>query len=254
VLAAAEDVARASGGAFDVTVGPLVALWRRARRQGELPAPERLAAARAAVGWRALALDRARGAARLGLAHMRLDLGGIAKGYALDAALAELARHGIERALVDGGGDLAAGAPPPGADGWRVGVAGLDAAEPQADRAGMQLSLAHASLATSGDLERSFELDGVRYSHILDPRTGAALTERRLVSVRAPSGMEADAWATALSVLGPEGLALVAERPGFAARVVVVTAAGLRVFESGSLASALSSAGNPRAPAGAQSP
>lgn len=230
VLALGEDVARASGGAFDVTIGPAVELWRRARRQGELPTPERLAAARAAVGYEALELDRARGAARLRAARMRLDLGGIAKGYALDAVLAELARHGIARALVDGGGDVAAGAPPPGARGWRVAIAGLDSADPRADRAGAWIELAHGALATSGDLERSFELDGVRYSHILDPRTGRALTERRLVSVRAPSGALADAWATALSVLGPEGLRLLPA--GCAARVAGLAPEGLRLFES----------------------
>lgn len=254
VLAEAEDVARASSGAFDVTVGPLVELWRRARRQGELPTAARLATARAAVGWGALELDRARGAARLHAAHMRLDLGGIAKGYALDVALAELARHGIVRALVDGGGDVLAGAPPPGARGWRVAIAGLDSADPGADRAGAVVELAHAALATSGDLERSFELDGVRYSHILDPRNGLALTERRLVSVRAPSGMSADAWATALSVLGPDGLALVRARPGFAARVACVTPAGLAVFGSGSLAPALSCETTARTGHGAHDP
>jgi thiamine biosynthesis lipoprotein len=254
VLAEAEDVARASGGAFDVSVGSLVELWRRARRQEELPAPERLAAARASVGWRALELDRSRGAARLQLARMRLDLGGIAKGYALDAALAVLTRHGLERALIDGGGDLLAGAPPPGEAGWRVAIAGLDSADPGADRAAAFVELAHAALATSGDLERSFELDGLRYSHILDPRSGRALTERRLVSVRAPTGMAADAWATALSVLGPEGLALVAARPGFAARIACVTPAGLSVFGSGALAPALSCAAPARPEPCAQNP
>ncbi|MEQ1892872.1 MAG: FAD:protein FMN transferase [Planctomycetota bacterium] len=254
VLAEAEDVARASGGAFDVTVGPLVELWRRARRQGELPTAERLATARAAVGWRALELDRTRGAVRLLAPRMRLDLGGIAKGYALDAALAELADQGIERALIDGGGDLLAGAPPPGVRGWRVAISGLDSADPGADRAAAYFELAHAALATSGDLERSFELAGVRYSHILDPRSGLALTEQRLVSVLAPNGMSADAWATALSVLGPEGLALVAERAGFSARIVAASAAGLDVFGSGSFSAALSCATPARSGPGAQNP
>jgi len=122
-----------------------------------------------------------------------------------------------------------------------VGVAGLDSADPRSDRAGTELELAHGALATSGDLERSFELDGRRFSHILDPRSGEALTERRLVSVRAPSGMEADAWATALSVLGPQGLELLPRRPGWRARLACATAEGVRVFESSTSTGALSS-------------
>lgn len=244
VLAASAEVARASAGAFDVTVGPLVLLWRRARRQEELPSAEALAAARARVGFEALELDPARRAARLMRPGMRLDLGGIAKGYALDEARRVLAEHGLERVLIDGGGDLLAGAPPPGERGWKVAIAGLDSADPLEDRASAELELAHAALATSGDLERSFELGGRRFSHILDPRTGEALTERRLVSVRAPSGMEADAWATALSVLGPAGFEVFPRRPGWRARLACASADGVRVFESSTSTGALSCAGS----------
>jgi thiamine biosynthesis lipoprotein len=242
VLAAAEDVARASEGGFDVTVGPLVALWRRARRQGELPEANALARARASVAWRALELDRGHSRARLLLPRMRLDLGGIAKGYALDVVLEELERRGLPRALVVGGGDVRAGAPPPGEAGWHVAIAGLDSADPGVDRAAGALVLAHGALSTSGDLEQGFELENVRYSHIVDPRSGRALTERRLVSVRAPTATQSDAWATALSVLGPEGLALLEGRPGFGARLVRLERDGPRVFESGLLAGSISSA------------
>jgi thiamine biosynthesis lipoprotein len=133
-----------------------------------------------------------------------------------------------------------------------VAIAGLDSADPRADRAASALLVAHAALSTSGDLERGFELDGVRYSHILDPRNGQALTERRLVSVLAPSATESDAWATALSVLGPTGLALLAGKPGCAARVVVVTPRGLELFESDPPPSELSCA--TPAPLGADLP
>ncbi|MCP3920423.1 MAG: FAD:protein FMN transferase [bacterium] len=201
VLAAAQRVAEESGGAFDVTVGPLVRLWRRARRQGELPRPERIAAARARVGYGLLAVDPRRGGgarATLAVDGMRLDLGGIAKGRTLDAVLDTLAAHGIERALVDGGGDVAASGPPPGRAGWRVVVSPRGAAGPRA-----AIELAGAAVATSGDANRFVEIDGVRYSHIVDPRTGLALTGGRAATVLAPTGLEADALASAACVLEP---------------------------------------------------
>jgi len=231
VLARAAEVAEQSGGAFDVTVGPCVRLWRRARRQGELPAPERLAAARAAVGFEKLALDRERRAVALRAPGMQLDLGGIAKGYALDEVLRLLRARGIERALIDGGGDVAAGAPPPGRAAWSVA---LEPFAPGADGApATRVALAHGAAATSGDAAQYVEIDGVRYSHLLDPRTGLGLTRRIAATVLAPSGIEADALASALCVLGPErGLELVERTPGVEARVVLLADGRERALES----------------------
>ena len=199
VLSAARGVSEASGGAFDVTVGPVVKLWRRTRRTRELPDPTDLAAARARVGWEAVTLDEADRTVTFTRPGVRLDLGGIAKGYAADAALAVLREHGITRALIDAGGDLVAGDPPPGRDGWAVAV-GED---------GEMILLANAAVATSGDAYKFTEVAGVRYSHIVDPRTGLGLTDRSTVTVIASDGMTADALASAVSVLGPdEGVAL----------------------------------------------
>lgn len=230
LTALALELGRVSGGAFDVTVGPLTRLWRRALRGGEAPDPPRLAAARAAVGADKLRVDRARGEVTLTASDMRLDFGGIAKGHAADEALAVLAAHGIERALVDGGGDVACGAAPPGSSGWRVGLAGLGGeANPQG---GFVLLLEHAALATSGDLARGGEVDGRPRSHVIDPRSGQALDAgARLVSVLAPRGATADALASALLVLGGEaGVRLVAGIEGVEARLVegsaVFTTAG----------------------------
>ena len=207
VLSAAQEVWRSSGGAFDVSVGPCVRLWRRAARRGRPPAPERLAEARAAVGGEHLLLDPKARTVELLRPDMRLDLGGIAKGYALDQALELLARHGLTRALVDGGGDVAAGAPPPGAEGWRVRVEGAPAGE--------LARIAHGAVATSGHAQRHFDWQGVRYSHIVDPRTGLGLTHGFAVTVHAPSAMDADALASAACVLGPvRGLAWIEEQPG----------------------------------------
>jgi len=234
VLELSQELARASGGAFDLTAGPLTRLWRRARRQGELPDARRLEEARASVGFARLELDPRGRRARLGTPGMRLDPGGIGKGVALDAALEVLATHGLRRALVVGGGEMRAGEPPPGARGWRVELVGL---EPGSEA----LELARAGLATSGDLSQALVLDGVHHSHILDPRTGHALSERRLVSVIGPSATWTDALATTLSVLGPEeGLAFLARYPGYAARIQVERHGRIEVLRSASFPAGLS--------------
>lgn len=244
-LETAQEIARKSDGAFDVTVGPATRLWRRAQRQGELPDETRLAEAVRAIGHDKLALDRATRCVRLLAPGMRLDPGGIGKGFALDEALRVLSEHGIERALAVGGGDVVASGAPPGCAGWRVAIAGLDSGDPAEDRAATELQLAHAALSSSGDLVRFFELDGVRYAHILDPRDGRALTERHLASVLAPSGARADAWATALSVLGPPGLALL--EPGAEGRVArLAPGGGVELFESARFPARLSCAGTTR--------
>lgn len=212
VLAAAQGWAERSGGAFDVTVGPLVQVWRRARRIAEMPSPAALEAARASVGHGKMRLDAARRAVRLETPGMRLDLGGIAKGFAADEAQAVLKAHGITSALVAAGGDIVVSDPPPDRAGWSVAIA---LPEGLRDAALGPLELSGAAVSTSGDAEQFVTLDGVRYSHIVDPRTGTALTGRSGVTVIARDGTTSDALATAVSVLGPrEGLALVDATPG----------------------------------------
>ena len=191
-------VSRKSGGAFDVTVGPLSRLWRRAHRQGELPSPERMDAARHAVGYRLLRFDKERQAVQLTRPGMRLDFGGIGKGMAADLALEEIAHMGVRSALVDCGGDMALGDAPPGSEGWRIGVAGLDP-----DKAERVVELANVGVATSGDAHQYVQIEGARYSHIVDPGTGVGLTNRSSVTVIAVDGTLADAVASAVSVLGP---------------------------------------------------
>ncbi len=198
VLQSADRVSRLSEGAFDVTVGPLSKLWRRARRDRRWPDPQRLAQARASVGYQQVKFDPAHESVRLKAANMLLDLGGIAKGYALDQALMQLRQHGVARGLINGGGDIMAGDPPPGKAGWQVGVAGLRADDPIEQ----WLTVHNSAVATSGDLWQFVEIDGQRYSHLIDPRTGIGLTERSSVTVIAPTGIQADAWASALSVMG----------------------------------------------------
>lgn len=207
-----------TGGAFDITVGPLVNLWRRARRKKELPSTAQIDEARARIGWTAMQLDSASHSIRLLKADMRLDCGAIAKGYAIDAALKVLRDRGITSALVGGSGDMASSNPPPGQEGWKIEAAPLDAggAAP-----GEVVLLDNSAIATSGDVFQNVEIDGKRYSHIVDPHTGVGLTDHSLVTVLAADCVTADSLSTSLSVLGPErGLALIEETPGAAARIL----------------------------------
>ncbi len=182
VLTHAQSVAARSQGAFDVTAGPVTLLWRQARRERRLPDPS---SALARTGYRKLRLKD--GKVWFAEPGMRVDLGGIAKGYAADEALKAC---GLRRAMAALSGDIALGAAPPGAKGWKV------------EFAGVTRELANAGVSTSGDSEQFLELNGVRYSHIVDPRTGWPVARRGTVSVVARSAMEADAAATAVSVLG----------------------------------------------------
>jgi len=218
VLSQAQALSARTQGAFDVTVGPVVNLWRKTRRDRQMPDPTRLAKARTAVGYQHVRLDAVQHTARLEVPDMRLDLGGIAKGYAVDEALRVLRQHGIRRALVTGAGDMAAGDPPPGKRGWRIELAPLDDTNAPPAR---YVWLNRMALATSGDLFQHVEIAGQRYSHIVDPRTGIGLTDHSLVTIIAQDCATADGLATAVSVLGPvKGLSLVQQTHMAAARVV----------------------------------
>ena len=218
VLERAQRIAAETDGAFDITVGPCVSLWRKARREKKLPRPELLAETLKAVGWQKLKLDPKQRTATLLVPDMRLDLGSIAKGYAIDEALHVLRRHGINSALVTGGGDMAAGDPPPNRNGWRITLAPLDVTNAPPAR---YVLLANAGLGTSGDLFQHVEIDGRRYSHIVDPKTGFGLTDHSLITVIAKDCITANTLATAISVMGPDaGMKLVENTSGAAAHLV----------------------------------
>lgn len=200
VLARSGEITAVSGGAFDPTIGPVVGLWRLARQTGRLPDPMQLELARLRVGWHLVELDAARRAIRLRKPGMQLDLGGIAKGYILQQGLTALRAGGVQRALLAAGGDIVAGEPPPDARGWRIDVAGAGAEFTERASA-----LTNAALATSGPAAQFVVVDGTRYSHVVDPRTGVGVTNHVVAHVIARDGATADALATALSVLGSEG-------------------------------------------------
>ena len=231
VLQRAQDLSERSRGAFDVTVGPYVNLWRKARREKRMPDSDRLAEARKAVGYNHLRLDSKSHTAELLVPNMRLDLGSIAKGYAVDEGMRVLRQAGIHSALVAGAGDLAVSDPPPGKNGWRIEIAPLDAPDAPAKKF---VLLKNVALGTSGDLFQRLEIDGKRYSHIVDPHTGIGLTDHSLVNAIAKDCITANTLATTASVLGPEkGLTLASKTPHAEIRILRKPNDTIEEFESG---------------------
>ena len=218
VLQRAQTLSEQSGGAFDITVGPYVTLWRKARREKKMPDPTLLAEARSAVGYKNIRLNPKKQSAELLVPNMKLDMGSIAKGFGVDEGLRVLREHGIRSALVAGAGDLAVSDPPPGKAGWRIEIAPLDAPDAPGKKF---VLLKNAALGTSGHLFQRLEIDGKRYSHIVDPHTGIGLTDHSLVNAIARDCITANTLATTASVLGPEkGLQLARRTPHAAIRIL----------------------------------
>ncbi len=202
-------IADATHGAFDPTLGPLTKLWRETRSQKRLQDPEKLRAARAAVGWKFFTIDPKNRSISLLRKNMEFDLGGVAKGYAADLMLASLIAAGIPQSMIVAGGDIRLGNPPPGRDSWNVAVQTFDLKHRDEI-----LLLSNAAVSTSGDLHQSVEIDGVKYSHILDPSTGLGLTRRIAATVIADSAKLSDSIATAACVLGEDGSEMLRKIPG----------------------------------------
>lgn len=225
------EIAAATDGAFDLTTGRMTQLWRRSRRQKELPSPARIAEAKALTGWRLVSADAKARTVALEKTGVLLDLGGVAKGRAADEALAVLARHGISQAIVIAGGDMAIGTAPPRESGWPVQIRTGAAADGKGEP--LHLRLQHCGVSTSGDLHQFIEIDGQRYSHIVDPRTGLGLTTRTACTVIARDCTTSDGLATAMCVMGREkGMAAAARSGGVEMRFAEATATGDEVFSS----------------------
>ncbi|GAB4001100.1 FAD:protein FMN transferase [Spirosoma daeguense] len=198
VLKKAKAIAEFSKGRYDPTIGPLSLLWRRAVRRKEFPARSVRQKAHRAVGYRFMELDSATYSVRLLRAGMRLDVGGIGQGFAVDEALLVLNQFGIRAALIDIGGDILAGNAPPGSTGWRVMVG----TGKKDDRDTTTISLKNAAITTSGDTYRFLEIQGRRYSHIMNPRSGLGLRHFVCATVLAPEGYQADAFTKVFCVAG----------------------------------------------------
>lgn len=183
-------IARQTGGAFDISIGPLSRLWRRAFRRQVFPEKEAIRAARRKVNYRWIQLEG--NTLRLKRPGMRLDLGGIAKGKTVDYIADLLENQGITHYLIDGGGDIRVLGHPPNQSAWRIELPG-----------GAVREMNSGAIATSGDQYRYLEYQGQRYSHLIDPRTGYGVQGQHTVTVAASTAAAADAWASVCSIVPP---------------------------------------------------
>ncbi|PYQ14963.1 MAG: FAD:protein FMN transferase [Acidobacteria bacterium] len=201
-IAASLQYGRDSGGAFDITVGPLMKAWGFFRGGGRVPGEDELSELRRRVGYEHVVLDARARTIRFDRPGMELDLGGIAKGYAVDRAVSLLKSRRIAAALVSAGGSTLYGlGAPPGRKAWDVAV--QDPGDP--GRVAVRLRLRDRALSVSGSYEKSFERDGVRYSHIMDPRSARPVQGVLSVAVLCGSGTAGDALDDAFFVQGVEG-------------------------------------------------
>lgn len=213
------EFTKRSGGAFDVTVGPLVRLWGIGTEAARVPEPDEIRGALGLLGASDVLLDRAARTVFLARSGMRLDLGAIAKGYAADKAAGLLRARGVRKALLDFGGNIVVVGSHPSRPAWRIGVQEPDSA--RGEYLGI-LQVTDTSVVTSGAYERFFEKDGVRYHHILDTATGRPVANGVVsTTVVCSSSTAADALSTSLFAMGPErGLALARTVAGVEAMVI----------------------------------
>lgn len=190
--------ARLSAGSYDISMGPVVKLWRRARKEKKLPDKDSLKNALQKTGYQYIHIDSVRQAVWLEKPGMKLDLGGLGKGYVAQAAMNMIWETGIHVAMVNAGGKIVTGDAPPGKNGWRIGITLPE----EKDKIMSQLLLLkNTSVSTSGDIYQHIDINGNRYSHIINPKTGLGITTQRTVTVIAKNGVISDWLSTACSVL-----------------------------------------------------
>lgn len=203
------NMAKATDGAFDPTLGSLTKIWRKTREIKKLPSEEVLKNARSCVGWKNLGLDHQKLTVEFYRDGIRLDLGGVAKGYAADLMFGTMLQHGFRQVMVAAGGDIRVGDAPPNREGWRIALQTHDR-----DKADEVVVLVNAAISTSGDLYQWIEIDGIRYSHILDPKTGLGLTNRVAAVVIADEAKLSDPLATACCVMDSHRVSIVEKISG----------------------------------------
>jgi thiamine biosynthesis lipoprotein len=187
-----------SKGAYDISIGPLSSLWRKARKAKLFPEASTVLATKKLVGFAQIKINKRLGTIFLPNANMQLDFGGIAKGYIAQWVINFLKANGIQQALVDAGGDIVMSGPPLNQKGWLIGV---NLPETTDQLLNKKLQLSNCSVATSGDVYQFIEYKGVKYSHIINPLTGYGVTNLRNVTIVAKTGATADWLATACSIL-----------------------------------------------------
>ena len=223
VLEEAQRISDLSSGAFDVTVGPLVELWRHAADINTPPSEAEITEAKAKVGRQNLVLDPTHQTVFFKKAGMKLDLGGIAKGYAIDLSIAALKQNGALGGMVDIGGDIRCfGKPPQRRKTWHIGLQDPGKADrPNINQSRLELNITDQAVATSGNYRRFSLIDGQKINHIIEPHQGYSSMALASVTIIADTAITADALATAVSVMGHDkGLALIETLPGIEAIVI----------------------------------
>jgi thiamine biosynthesis lipoprotein len=238
VLKQARKISRQSNGLFDVTIGPMTKLWRAIRQASEpkLPSDSIVQMLDQKVGY-GFVLLKEPSQIQFTRSKIEFDFGGIAKGYAAERMLHSLSGYGIQRAMINAGGDVTVGDPPPGKYHWEIvvpwiGERGISDVQ--------RFKIQNVTVATSGSIHQSILIDGDRYSHIIDPRTGIGSTKQIQATVISSTGMLADAYATILTILNPtEGIRMIESLPDLEAfiyykkedRVHMVTSSGLQSYQ-----------------------
>ena len=220
VLKYSKSLAIKTNNAFDPTIGQLSRLWRISRFRKSLPSKKSIDRAVSLKGIENLQLIEKSKEVALKKPGILLDLGGIAKGYAADMMLKSLNEFGVERCLIDAGGDLTLGKRPRGELGWKIEVGGKKHPDLPI------LSLENCSIATSGDSSQFVEINGSRFSHIMNPATGYGLKTLSQVTIIAENGMKADSLATACSVMGLSLTKQLSKKENFEAYFIIQTSEG----------------------------
>jgi thiamine biosynthesis lipoprotein len=239
VLQKSVQFSELTNGVFDVTVGPLVDLWKAAGQTNTPPTEEALAEARAKVGYKKLILDETNRTVRFAVAGMKVDLGGIAKGYAVDQSVEAMQQRGAAGGMVDLGGNIRCfGRPPRGQAYWRIGLQDPNVSPDDLNaKPLLVLAITDQSVATSGGYRRFTTVSGARQSHIIDAATGRSAAKLASDTIIAADATAADALSTAVNVLGPDaGLALIERLPDTEAILIPAGKGAKPLFSAGAKA------------------
>ncbi len=230
ILWIAREISLQTDGAFDVTAGPFSHEWRAVTRglRADIPGQDEINKLSRSVGFEYMSFHESDRAISLKVPDMQLDLGGIAKGYVAMEIWKVMQHFDILSVLIDAGGDILVGAPPPDRDHWLVALPG---SESEDDSAPVSFQLSCKAITTSGDLYQYVEIDGVRYSHIVNPLTGWGITQPTSATVFGDDAILTDAYATALNIMPPEdGIALINKLDGYEAHIRIQTQEGPQLF------------------------
>ncbi len=198
IIQCAQTASKLSKGAYDITIGPIVILWRKARKTGVFPDKDSLQMALQKTGYQYVHLDTIQRSVLLDKKGMRLDVGGLGKGFVAQAALDLIIKSGLNSAMVNAGGKIVMADAPGNQKGWLIGV---NEPEEKSDILSRMLSLQNIAVSTSGDIYQYAEIGGKKYSHIVNPKTGVGLLNSKNVTAVAPDGTTADWLSTACSIL-----------------------------------------------------